>query len=337
MDRLTLPNETSLIRLPNECLVDDARRVFHGGIYSWQPQKSCATRTFWDWQSILPYFVVILGTATGMAVSALVPPDGWDCRHFGQILIFLAWLLSARIDVWLLRLWPLEKGNQTKLFWFTGVKDLLVTIATMGGVITTQLGVFNRCVCYTLWGKTGLALPEMPDTAETLFHRINTVYPAITFTSISIELIIIPLLISFRYKDALRTFVQRDDRGSNAKWLWNLLKTYQSLITTLQAKLDRRTFSSAHGSRTSTVLIEAGLPDSSEMQPLAQTLSEEPQDISIAEDEKVVNMPMANEQSGSRASISQTSGVDSHSGSGVRVPARPEPRRRNTENRGVTI
>ena len=335
--RLTLPNEIPLITLPNACFANKAQRVFHGGIYSWQPHKSCATRTFWNCLNILPYLVVILGTATGMAVSGLVPPDGWDCRHVGEILIFFAWLLSARIDVLLIRSWPLEKDNQTKLFWITGVKDLLVTIATMGGVITTQLGVFNRCVCYTRWGKTGLALPEMPDTAATLFYRINTVYPAITFTTIGIELIVIPLFICFRYKYALRTFVQRDDRGSNAKWVWKLLKTYQSLKLSLQTKLSRTSFGFAHGSRTSTILVEAGLPDSSEMQPLAHTLSEEPQDIAMEDGNDVGSMPVADRQSDPGDTMSQTSGVETPSGSGTSAPSRPEQRRRNTEKSRVTI
>ena len=320
------------MKLPNECLNNKAQRVFHGGIYSWQPHKSSAARTLWKYQNILPYFVVILGTATGMAVSGFVPPDGLDCRHIGEILILLAWLLSARIDVWLIRLWPLEKQNQSKLFWTTGVKDLLVTIVTMGLVIICQLGVFNRCACYTLWGKTGLALPEMPDTAATLFDRINTLYPAITFTSISIESIVIPLIICFRYMDALRTFVQRDDRKSNAKWLWNLSKTCQSWKVTLQTNFTRK----SQGSRTNTVMVEAGLRDLSEMQPLAQTWSEEPQDIAT-EGGTVGAVPVANEQSESRDSISQTSGVNSPSGSGVSMPSQPESRRRKTEKSRVTI
>lgn len=206
--RLGLPRS---VNLPNDCLDDKAKRIFHGGVYSWQPQKCHTSR-----DNLLAYLVVIVGTATGMAVSALVPPDGWDCRHNGEIFILLAWLLSAQADVFLCYLWPLTEYNQTKHFWTTGIKDLLFTIATMGGIIATQVGVFNRCSCYTLWGRTGLALPEMPDIAETLFYRVNMTYPAITFTSIGIELIVVPSFICIRYRDALRTFVQRDDRMSNA-------------------------------------------------------------------------------------------------------------------------
>lgn len=209
-----------------------------------------------------------MGTVTGLLISAFVPPDGWDCRHIGEVLVLIAWLLSALIDVWLRYLWPLNKENQTKnskkknqdkLFWSTGLKDVLATIATTGGVVTTQLGLFNRCACYTLWGKTGLALPEMPDTAQTLFYRLNTVYPAIAFTSIGVHLVLVPLFISVRYKDALRTFVQRDDRRSNALWLWKIPKWYRTSKAAIQSTIPRNRFHLSRGNRADIMLMEEGL------------------------------------------------------------------------------
>ncbi len=266
-----------------------------------------------------------------MTVSALVPPDGWDCRHIGELLISLAWLLSARIDIWLSHFWPLNKDNQRKLFWLTCFKDLVITAATMGGVIATQIGIFNKCSCYTLWGKTGLALPEMPDIAESLFYRLNKTYPAITFTCIGIQLVIVPLFICLRYLNALRTFVQRDDRKSNAKWLWKLLKRYQSLKAKLQQTLSKKSFGSLKGSRTNTLRVEEGRQGTSlEMYPLTQTVSEvseEPEEIA----------PVADEPLQPAGSTSQSSGVDAPSGSGANTPLRPDPRRRNTEMSRTTI
>lgn len=175
VERLNLPNK---IELPNECLDNNEKRLLNGGIYSWQPKKCTPSHERLTYHIVLPYSVVILGTMTGMIVSTLVPPDGLDCRHIGEILILIAWILSAQVDRWLNSTWHLDEKEHSKLFWTTSIKDLLVTIATMGGIITTQIGVFNRCSCYTLWGKTGLPLPEMPDVAETLFNRLNTAYPA---------------------------------------------------------------------------------------------------------------------------------------------------------------
>lgn len=235
------------MNLPNQCLDDSEKRIFHGGVYSWQPRNGHSSC------NLFAYLIVTMGTATGLVISALVPPDGWDCRHIGEVLVLIPWLLSALIDVWLRYLWPL---NKDRLFWSTGLKDVLAIIATTGGVVTTQLGLFNRCDCYTLWGKTGLALPEMPDTAQTLFHRLTTVYPAIAFTSIGIHLVLVPLFISVRYKDALRTFVQRDDRRSNALWLWKILKWYRIIKAAIQSTFQRIRFHLPRGNRADIMLME---------------------------------------------------------------------------------
>ena len=267
-----------------------------------------------------------MGTATGLVISALVPPDGWDCRHIGEVLVLIAWLLSALTDVWLRYLWPLNRENQDKLFWSTGLKDVLATIATTGGVVITQLGLFNRCECYTSWGKTGLALPEMPDTAQTLFHRLTTVYPAIAFTSIGIHLVIVPLFISVRYKDALRTFVQRDDRRSNALWLWKILKWYR---TAIQSTFPRNRFGLSNGNRASTMLMEEGLQgNSQELQPLTPYVSAP--ESAATENDHGDGISVADEQFEPTDLNSQSSAVESPSRSGVNTPSTSDPRRMNT-------
>lgn len=187
----------------------------------------------------LPYFIVILGTATGMTVSALVPPDGIDCRHIAQIAILIIWLASAELDILLNRMFPPIPKNHKTLFWCTYVKDLIATCTTMGAVIATQVGLFNRCACYTKWGKTGLALPEMPGIAHILRTRLGREYPAIVFTSIAIELLIVPLAIWLWYVDAMRVFVQRDDGKSNAKWLWRSAQRLRAWTSSLKTGLSR--------------------------------------------------------------------------------------------------
>ena len=312
VDHLNLPNE---VNMPNNCLSDKEERIYHGGVYSWQPQK-CHTS-----DNLLSYLIVIMGTVAGMIISALVPPDGWDCRHIGEILILITWLLSAQMDLWLSRLWPLNKDNQSKLFKTTVFKDFLATGATMGGVITTQIGVFNKCDCYTLWGKTGLALPEMPDTARTLFYRLHTAYLGTAFTCIGIELVIVPLFICIRYRDALRTFVQRDDRQSNAKWLWSSLKIYRASKGALQKKLSRR-FSS---NRTRTGLAEQGQSGGpQEMQPLTHIVSKESQETGTTND-RVEGTSVAEGQSEPTDPISQSSGTDWPSRLGSDMPSASNP------------
>ena len=288
--------------------------------------------------TLLPYAILILGTVTGMAVSALVPPDGFNCRHFGQILICIAWILSAQADRLLNSRWALSSNKLRTLFWVTAVKDLLMTVATMGGIIATQVGVFNRCVCYTNWGRTGVALPEQPDIAETLFRRLNTVYPAIAFTSIGLNLVFVPLYLWIYYRDALRVFVQRDDRRSNAAWFWKTHRKLQALRISFRALLSRLRWGRSKPQRAGTrgSAAERGDADGSQELPtLTHAVSTEPEDISASaaggadEGDEPTLAITPNTQS-------ESSSVEPPLPSGTNPRSRPEPRRRNTEPQGST-
>ena len=201
--------------------LDQRNRIYQGGIYSWQPPRWHTGKPLsWKEQHRpLPYIIVLLGIVSGITISALVPPDGFDCRHIAQISIFVIWVVSREVGICLQRFFPLT-GDRARLFWCTYIKDLIATTTTMGGIIATQVGLFNRCACYTRWGGTGLALPEMPDVAAVLSYRLGTAYPAITFSAIGLELIIVPVAIWWWYPNAMRVFVQRDDGESNARWYW---------------------------------------------------------------------------------------------------------------------
>ena len=204
----------------------------------------------WKRHTLPACSIVILGTITGMAISGLVPPDGLDCRHFGELSTCLVWILSAWIDTGLNYMIPLgdtsqksknrvsevtlEKNLEHKqklLFRCTVIKDVMVSIATLGGVVAVQVGVLNRCSCYTMWGLVGAALPGMPSVYEKLRHRLNTWYPGLAFTCIGIELLIVPALIYWQYPDAFRVYLQRDDGTPNLKWLQNPLGRLRKLFS----------------------------------------------------------------------------------------------------------
>ena len=190
---------------------NDERRIFYGGIYSWQPAESGK----WNGFAFSAILIVIIGTITALTISALVPPDGPDCRWIVHLCMCLAWILSASFDT------IITYKDEHQALWFYGtlVKDILIAIVTVVWIIFVHVGYLNRCDCYTGWGRFSLALPEMPQVADKLSHRINTIYPGIAFASITVELIVIPSIISFCYFDALRVFIQRDDGVSNVEWL----------------------------------------------------------------------------------------------------------------------
>ena len=203
----------------------------------------------WKRHTLPACLIVMLGTITGILISGLVPPDGLDCRHLGEFLTCMVWIFSALLDTGLNYMIPLGDTSQkskTKapeanfernleykqklLFRWTVIKDVMVSIATLGGVIAVQVGVFNRCYCYTMRGLVGVALPGMPNVYEKLRHRLNTWYPGLAFTCIGIELLVVPALIYCLYPDAFRVYLQRDDGAPNLKWLQNPLRRLKKLF-----------------------------------------------------------------------------------------------------------
>ena len=261
---------------------------------------------------------MIVATVTGLLVSGYVPPDGWECRSWAELLISSVWFLSAGFDFLINYFWPLNKDIERRLFWTILIKDSVATAATMGGIIATQLGIFNRCSCYTNQGRTGLALPQMPDVAETLFRRLSTAYPAITFTGIAIELVVIPLFLCIWYIDALRIFVQRDDRRSNAAWLWRLIKWFGSLK--IGGMNLRRLFNLSKLKRTDTVRLEE-----MERQPLTHSVSGGTQSTAT-EDESPATLPVEEGHSGDATLTSGTQGGNLPSGSGTNLQSSSEGR-----------
>jgi hypothetical protein len=218
---------------------DAALRERSGGIYTWQPtytlprnnsraglasdnttkylnakwQRACHAYVNFiklrPGSPVFPLLILAAGGITSTLISYLIPPRGFETRHIAEILLYSAWLLSAALDY-------IPYGAHHRChFWFTFAKDTLLTIATMGGIIATQVGVFNRCSSYTLWGKVPLALPEVVSVAATLVKRIATVYPAIAFLCIGFQLVVFPALILLQYSHAARVFLQRDDNASN--------------------------------------------------------------------------------------------------------------------------
>ena len=167
--------------------------------------------------STFPNWIVFAGWLTAVLISLFIPPVGIECRQCGESAVYVAWLVSFLLDF-------IRWGSHHKRqFYFTFVKDSLVTIATMGGIVATQFGICNRCNCYTLWGKVGLELPEVSWVAGTLVNRISTVYPCIAFLCIGLELLVFPAIVLRQYGDAARVFLQRDDEASNmSPWHWVL-------------------------------------------------------------------------------------------------------------------
>lgn len=247
LDRLILLNE---LELPSQCLMVDLeskkddleskrddpeskmddperkrknkdKRIFYGGVYSGPLPTSASSWKPWVFENRLPYGICIAATMTGLAVSAFVPPTGWNCRVSWELYISLCWLSSALLDPlikFLLQvsgiinfLLHLRGIDQRWHLWITGIKDSVITTLTISFVITTQIGKLHKCSCYAQSGKTGLALPDMPDVAATLHKCLVIVCPCVIGAGVILQGIGFRYIIYYAYKDAIETYAQRDD------------------------------------------------------------------------------------------------------------------------------
>jgi hypothetical protein len=225
------------IDLPQNINADERHR--RGGVYSWQPEgaledviENAAAVVQWVRAPTVPQFerrsstrvmhillplsIVSSGTIIGMILTSRVPPEGWSCRSDAEITIFLVWLVSYPLTL-------IPWGSHHRFrFWFTFFKDFLAMAATLGIVIATQIGIFNKCSCYTRGGQTGLALPQGWIVKMSLENGLNMLSPALTGTGVGLQLVFFPGIIIYRYYEAIRVFLQRDDGESNLQWFHNI-------------------------------------------------------------------------------------------------------------------
>lgn len=264
------PRAESIDQLNGACFTDDKQsRIFRGGVYSWQPWKwqreyedvptvsianpdtrleyrnhqRPARRCRTQLHTFSAHLIVISGTLTGAIISSFVPPDGFNCRHIVLLCIWAAWVLSACLDILLNTISPVRRKC---LFWSTVAKDALLTSFTMGCVVSTQFGILNRCSCSSLFGRTGVMLPQIPEVASVLRYRLGTLYPAVTFCCVAIEVVVVPLFVWWWYGDALRVYVQCDDGTSNAPWVWIVVSRFQSFRRRLPNVFSKRPLSGGY-------------------------------------------------------------------------------------------
>lgn len=111
----------------------------------------------------------------------------------------------------------LERWLRKGIFWTVFWKDVFFAVANIGVVFITQWGIMNRCSCWSMWGLTGLHLPQLPGVKLELRKLIRQQAPWIVFMAIMLQLIFCAA-VAWKYWDAVRVFLQRDDEISNLGW-----------------------------------------------------------------------------------------------------------------------
>ncbi|KAL5438409.1 hypothetical protein PMIN05_005771 [Paraphaeosphaeria minitans] len=193
-------------------------RAIHGGLNNWRPRKwSSRQRSLdisnWHMASYVAVSLVALGASflTAIVLSNFVPPQGINCRHIPQTVMLAVWLFSFLLECGF-ELW-LPKG----LFSAVYCKDMVAALTNVGMIVITQWGIMNSCACWSMWGMRGLHLPQMLDVKRELMHYTRHVAPWITFMAILFQFLFCAVII-WRYWDAIRVYIQRDDMMSNREW-----------------------------------------------------------------------------------------------------------------------
>ena len=155
--------------------------------------------------------------ATGLLISALIPPKGFWCRDWLEFLMTGIWLFSTLLNHLPTYLRLTSAHHHRLIFYFVLVKDTLLAAVNLGIVIAVQVGMLNRCSCYSKDDTTGLAFPEVNAVEGTLVYGIEVTYPAVAFVGIVFELLILPGFVIWKYKEAFSVFLQRNDGKSNKR------------------------------------------------------------------------------------------------------------------------
>lgn len=124
---------------------------------------------------------------------------------------FVVWLLSFMVGT------IIERFIDRRLFWAIFWKDTLSGLTNIAIVIVVQWGIMNRCSCWSGWGSTGVHLPQMDDVLPQLMYFIRHVAPWIVFGAIMFQATFCAT-VTWKYRNAFRVFMQRDDGVSNLGW-----------------------------------------------------------------------------------------------------------------------
>ena len=85
----------------------------------------------------LPYLILGIALASGIAVSSRVPPDGLDCRVAFELSIGAFWILSGLANPFIRWIVPPTPANRKRLLNATFIKDIFAIVATLGSVYAT--------------------------------------------------------------------------------------------------------------------------------------------------------------------------------------------------------
>lgn len=155
--------------------LDSGKRITSGGIYSWQPKKwehltsndedECWRR----WAiAILSWSSVLSGCLVGIGIAYSAPPTGFGCREIAFISTLMLWMFSFSFDIYAHRSF---KPKTCYILVF--LKDITCSLAILVYNVYSHLGIFNRCSCWTKFGRGPLCFSLEPRISEELHEKMS--------------------------------------------------------------------------------------------------------------------------------------------------------------------
>lgn len=162
-----------------------------GGIYTFRPWKTrfLTNKRSFTKTSLLLFLSILplcIGMTGGFIIVWYTLPNGFNCRHFWMLGIFLAWLFSAFITT----LSHSPSFITGKYHWrFVLFKDALIAIPSVLIIFLSSSGLFNSCFCWSGWltyGKNGARVPLVTDGFYEIKDR--TLYPGVVGITIFLQI-----------------------------------------------------------------------------------------------------------------------------------------------------
>jgi hypothetical protein len=191
-------------------MLNTYERINSGGVYSSISPGTHLLRKQVLVINLVSIFLVVNCVAISVAISWRVPPEGFNCRTIAQLALLVVWAASRSLDV----LISYAEADPRRQYLMKFGKDLFTSASTVVIIVITQWGIFNRCDCYTQWGRKPFANQLDPAIALKLNDRFQKEWPIIIFIGIVIQLTACGLL-TWWYNLAFRVYLQKDENTSN--------------------------------------------------------------------------------------------------------------------------
>lgn len=204
--------------------LDFWKRITSGAIYSWQPKKwQCLTFNGRDacWKrwliAVLSWSIVLSGCLVAIYLAYTAVPTGFGCREIGMSSTLGMWILSASFDIYAERSFK-PKGCYTLVF----LKDLICSLAVVLYHVTTYLGMYNRCSCWTKFGAGALPFATEPQVSEELQEKIGNEWRTAVRILVAWQMLFVSVVCALSHKGVvlLLSAVRNDAAHGSSKKNW---------------------------------------------------------------------------------------------------------------------